>query len=50
MSDFWRRFTTAMLIAGLLGLQCGAPADAVNASAFLSGTVTNKQSQWRPLE
>ncbi len=42
MSDSWRRFATATLIAAALAFQCGAPAYAVNASAFLSGTVTNK--------
>ena len=41
MSDSWRRFVTAMLIAGTLAFQCGGSAYAVNASAFLSGTVTN---------
>jgi len=42
MSDSWRRFATATLFAGMLALYCGAPAYAVNSSAFLSGTVTNK--------
>jgi len=42
MSDPWRRFVTAMLIAGTLAFQCGAPAYAVNSNAFLSETVTNK--------
>jgi TonB dependent receptor/Carboxypeptidase regulatory-like domain len=42
MSDSWCRFATAMLIAGTLAFQCGAPAYAVNSSAFLSGTVTNQ--------
>ena len=42
MSDSWRRFATATLIAGALVFSCAAPSYAVNASAFLSGTVTNK--------
>src|SRR5579863_5919747 len=42
MGDSWRRFATATLIAGTLAFQCGAPAYAVNSSAFLSGTVTNQ--------
>jgi outer membrane receptor for ferrienterochelin and colicins len=42
MSDSRRRFATAALIAGTLASFCGARAYAVNASAFLSGTVTNQ--------
>lgn len=50
MSDSWRRFATATLIAGALVFSCAAPSYAVNASAFLSGTVTNKGVRSRALE
>jgi len=42
MNDPWRRCGFAAVLASALTFSCARPAYAVNASAFLNGTVTNK--------
>ncbi len=42
MNNLLRRYANIALVAGALVFSCAAPSYAVNASAFLTGTVTNK--------